>query len=167
MPFVSIKPMPDQITQGLNDDFFTIEVYQDFIKKLVTFKIYPQDSSIEAQNIQCRVNNKNTNIEFEYRGIKMSANVFPKHIADYQKYMKPIKNLDKSNLLICPMPGKLIKILVKENQIIEEGETLCVVEAMKMENTLVAPKQCTIKKINYEEGDTLSVDQVIMEFSLK
>ncbi len=81
--------------------------------------------------------------------------------------MKPIKNLDKSNLLICPMPGKLIKILVKENQIIEEGQSLCVVEAMKMENTLVAPKQCTIKKINYKEGDTLSVDQVIMEFSFK
>ena len=63
--------------------------------------------------------------------------------------------------------SKDIKILVKENQIIEEGQSLCVVEAMKMENTLVAPKQCTIKKINYKEGDTLSVDQVIMEFSFK
>jgi len=65
------------------------------------------------------------------------------------------------------MPGKLIKILVKENQIIEEGQSLCVVEAMKMENTLVASKQCIVKKINYKEGDTLSVDEVIMEFSFK
>ncbi len=167
LPFVCIKPMPNQITKGLNDDFFTIEVHQDFIKKLVTFKINSQDTSNDPQNIQCRLNNKNTNLEFEYRGITMSANVFPKHVADYHKYMKPIKNLDKSNLLICPMPGKLIKILVKENQIIEEGQSLCVVEAMKMENTLVAPKQCNIKKINYKEGDTLSVDQVIMEFSFK
>ena len=167
LPFVCIKPMYNQITKGLNDDFFTIEVHQDFIKKLVTFKINSQDTSNDPRNIQCRLNNKNTYIEFEYRGITMSAKVFPKHVADYHKYMKPIKNLDKSNLLICPMPGKLIKILVKENQIIEEGETLCVVEAMKMENTLVASKQCTIKKINYKEGDTLSVDQVIMEFSFK
>ena len=167
LPFVCIKPMQNQITKGLIDDFFTIEVHQDFIKKLVTFKINSQDPSNDPQNIQCRLNNKNTNIEFQYRGITMSANVFPKHVADYHKYMKPIKNLDKSNLLICPMPGKLIKILVKENQIIEEGQSLCVVEAMKMENTLVAPKQCTIKKINYKEGDTLSVDQVIMEFSFK
>ena len=95
------------------------------------------------------------------------SRLFPKHVADYHKYMKSTKNFDKSNLLICPMPGKLIKILVKENQIIEEGQSLCVVEAMKMENTLVAPKQCNIKKINYKEGDTLSVDQVIMEFSFK
>ena len=167
LPFVCIKPTYNQITKGLNDDFFTIEVHQDFIKKLVTFKINSQDPSNDPQNIQCRLNSKNTNIEFQYRGITLSANVFPKHVADYHKYMKPIKNLDKSNLLICPMPGKLIKILVKENQIIEEGQSLCVVEAMKMENTLVAPKQCTIKKINYKEGDTLSVDQVIMEFSFK
>ena len=167
LPFVCIKPMQNQTTKDLIDDFFTIEVHQDFIKKLVTFKINSQDPSNDPQNIQCRLNNQNTNIKLEYRGITMSANVFPKHIADYHKYMKPIKNLDKSNLLICPMPGKLIKILVKENQIIEEGQSLCVVEAMKMENTLVAPKQCTIKKINYKEGDTLSVDQVIMEFSFK
>ena len=167
LPFVCIKPMQNQITKGLIDDFFTIQVHQDFIKKLVTFKINSQDPSNDPQNIQCRLNSKNTYIEFHYRGITMSVNVFPKHVADYHKYMKPIKNLDKSNLLICPMPGKLIKILVKENQIIEEGQSLCVVEAMKMENTLVAPKQCTIKKINYKEGDTLSVDQVIMEFSFK
>ncbi len=167
LPFVSIKPMPNQITKGLNDDFFTIEVCQDFLTKLVTFKINSQDPLIEPKNIQCRVKDKNTNIEFQYRGITMLANAYPKHIADYHKFMKPKKNLDKSNLLICPMPGKLIKILVKQNQIIEEGQPLCVVEAMKMENTLVAPKQCTINKINYKEGDTLSVDQVIMEFSFK
>ena len=159
--------MPNHITNGLNNDFFTIEVQQDFIKKLVTFKINYQDTLNDPQNIQCRLNDKNTNIDFEYRGITMSANVFPKHVADYQKYIKPIKNLDKSNLLICPMPGKLIKILVKENQTIEEGQSLCVVEAMKMENTLVAPKKCIIKKINYKKGDTLTIDQVIMEFLFK
>ena len=167
LPFVSIKPTQDRIKNSQKDEFFTIEVYRDFIKKLVTFKTYKKDPSIEPQNIQCRIKNNNTNVEFEYRGIKMLANVFPKHIADYHQYMKPVKNLDKSNLLICPMPGKLIKMLVKENQIIEEGQSLCVVEAMKMENTLVASKQCIIKKINYKEGDTLSVDQVIMEFSFK
>ena len=167
LPFVSIKFTPYQIEKGQKDEFFMIEVSQDFIKKSVTFKTYSQGPSIEPQNIQCRIKNKNTNIELEYRGIKMSAKVFPKHIADYYKYMKPIKNFDKSNLLICPMPGKLIKILVEENQIIEEGQSLCVVEAMKMENTLVASKQCIIKKIYYKEGVTISVDQVIMEFSFK
>ena len=62
------------------------------------------------------------------------------------------------------MPGKLLKVMVEEQEIVEEGQTLCVIEAMKMENTLVAQKNCTIKSINIIEGDTLSVDQTIMEF---
>jgi propionyl-CoA carboxylase alpha chain len=79
--------------------------------------------------------------------------------------MKPMKIIDKSNLLICPMPGKLIKVLVKEGDFVEDGQALCVVEAMKMENTLIAPKKCKIGKIKFKENDTLSVDQVIMEFA--
>ena len=80
------------------------------------------------------------------------------------QHMKPMKVVDKSNLLICPMPGKLIKVLVKENDVVEDGQALCVVEAMKMENTLRSTKKCKVSKINFRENDTLSVDQVIMEF---
>jgi propionyl-CoA carboxylase alpha chain len=65
------------------------------------------------------------------------------------------------------MPGKLIKVLVKEGDYIEEGRALCVVEAMKMENTLFAEKKCMINKINFKEGDTVSVDETIMEFSFE
>jgi propionyl-CoA carboxylase alpha chain len=54
--------------------------------------------------------------------------------------------------------------MVKEKEVVEEGQILCVIEAMKMENTLVAQKKCIIKTINFTEGDTLSVDQTIMEF---
>ena len=54
--------------------------------------------------------------------------------------------------------------MVNEQDSVEEGQSLCVVEAMKMENTLVAQKQGRIKAIKFNEGDTLSVDQVIMEF---
>ena len=97
----------------------------------------------------------------------MSAIVLPRHIAEHYKHMKPIKIVDKSNLLLCPMPGKLIRILVKENEVVEEGQPLCIVEAMKMENTLLASKKCMISKIHFEEGTTLSVEQTIMEFLLK
>ena len=102
-----------------------------------------------------------------YRGISISATVLPRHIAEYHKYMKPIRIVDKSNFLLCPMPGKLIRVLVKENDIVDEGQPLCVVEAMKMENTLIASKKCMVNKINHEEGATLSVDQIIMEFIFK
>jgi propionyl-CoA carboxylase alpha chain len=62
------------------------------------------------------------------------------------------------------MPGKLIKILVKENQIIEEGQSLCVVEAMKMENIIRSETSGVIKKIHCKEGDSLATDEVMIEF---
>ena len=96
----------------------------------------------------------------------LNAFVISNNISTLSKYMKPIKLIDKSNLLICPMPGKLIKIMVNEQDSVEEGQSLCVVEAMKMENTLVAQKQGRIKAIKFNEGDTLSVDQVIIQYNL-
>jgi propionyl-CoA carboxylase alpha chain len=65
------------------------------------------------------------------------------------------------------MPGKLIKVLVNQGDTIEEGQALCVVEAMKMENTLLAEKKCIINKINFVEGDTVSVDETIMELNFE
>ena len=62
------------------------------------------------------------------------------------------------------MPGMLIKVDVFEGEEVQEGQTLCVVEAMKMENVLRADKKGVIKKINIEAGQSLAVDEVIIEF---
>jgi propionyl-CoA carboxylase alpha chain len=72
---------------------------------------------------------------------------------------------DTSKLLLCPMPGLVVSINVAEGQHVEPGETLAVVEAMKMENVLKAERKGTIKKINAAKGDSLAVDEVIMEFA--
>ncbi len=62
------------------------------------------------------------------------------------------------------MPGMLIKIDVSEGEQVQEGQSLCVVEAMKMENVLRAEKKGIIKKINFEAGQSMAVDEVIIEF---
>ena len=71
---------------------------------------------------------------------------------------------DMTKFLVCPMPGMLIKVDVSEGEEVQEGQTLCVVEAMKMENVLRADKKGVIKKINIEAGQSLAVDEVIIEF---
>ena len=71
---------------------------------------------------------------------------------------------DTSRLLLCPMPGMIVKVDVAEGEEVQEGQALCTVEAMKMENILRAEKKCTISKINVSAGESLSVDDVIMEF---
>jgi propionyl-CoA carboxylase alpha chain len=72
---------------------------------------------------------------------------------------------DTSKLLLCPMPGLVVSVNVAEGQEVKTGETLAVVEAMKMENVLTAERDGTIKKINAKKGDSLALDDVILEFA--
>lgn len=72
---------------------------------------------------------------------------------------------DTSKMLICPMPGLVVSINVEVGQDVKAGETLAVVEAMKMENVLVAERDGEIKKINASKGDSLALDDVILEFA--
>ncbi len=62
------------------------------------------------------------------------------------------------------MPGLVVKIDVAEGDEVQEGQALCTVEAMKMENILRAEKKGMVTRINCAAGDSLSVDDVIMEF---
>ena len=71
---------------------------------------------------------------------------------------------DLSKYLLSPMPGLLREVAVKVGQEVKAGEKLAVIEAMKMENILRADQDCKVKKISAAAGDSLAVDQVIIEF---
>ena len=62
------------------------------------------------------------------------------------------------------MPGLLVSLNVNEGDIVEEGQVLCSMEAMKMENVFKAEKKAKVKKINVKAGDSLAVDDIILEF---
>ncbi len=72
---------------------------------------------------------------------------------------------DLSRFLLSPMPGLLVSVAVTAGQEVKAGEELAVVEAMKMENVLRAERDGTIKRIAAEKGDSLAVDQIILEFA--
>ena len=72
---------------------------------------------------------------------------------------------DMSKFLLCPMPGLIVSVNVSEGQEVKAGETLAVVEAMKMENVLRSERDGTVKAIKVHKGDSLAVDDVILEFA--
>jgi propionyl-CoA carboxylase alpha chain len=72
---------------------------------------------------------------------------------------------DTSRHLLCPMPGLVVALPVKEGQAVKAGEILAVVEAMKMENALVAERDATISRLRVRKGDNLRRDEIIMEFT--
>ena len=82
-------------------------------------------------------------------------------------HLMPIrKEVDTSNLLLSPMPGLLIDVMVKEGDTVSAGDSLAIVEAMKMENVLRAERNGTVAKIVATPGSTLDVDQKILEFEV-
>jgi propionyl-CoA carboxylase alpha chain len=97
-------------------------------------------------------------------GASHVAEVLPEHVAILSRHMIEKIPPDLSKYLICPMPGLLTALHVGEGDKVEAGQPLAVVEAMKMENILRAEKPGTVKKINAQQGDSLAVDAVILEF---
>ena len=72
---------------------------------------------------------------------------------------------DSGKMVRCPMPGLVVSIAVAEGQEIKVGETLAVIEAMKMENVLRAERDGMVARILAKPGDSLAVDAVILEFA--
>jgi propionyl-CoA carboxylase alpha chain len=99
-----------------------------------------------------------------YRGADLKAVVRTPRQAELAGLMPEKLPPDTSRLLLCPMPGLIVKVDVAEGDEVQEGQALCTIEAMKMENILRAEKKGVVAKINAGAGDSLAVDDVIMEF---
>ncbi len=97
------------------------------------------------------------------RGASHEAIVLPSSIAALDGHMIEKIPPDLSKMLICPMPGMLMKLHVATGDVVQPGQPLATVEAMKMENILRAEKEGTIAAINAIEGESLAVDAVILE----
>ncbi len=105
-----------------------------------------------------------TSIRLRWRGIDISARVRTPRIAELSRLM-PIKQpADTSKMLLCPMPGVITSVSVKPGDRVEAGQTLATVEAMKMENSLKAERAATVKRVAVSTGQSLAVDELIMEF---
>ncbi len=98
------------------------------------------------------------------RGADMKVHVRTPRQAELAELMPEKLPPDTSKYLLCPMPGLIVKVDVEVGQEVQEGQALCTVEAMKMENILRAEKKGVVAKINAAAGDSLAVDDVIMEF---
>ncbi len=97
------------------------------------------------------------------RGASHVARVLPARIAAYADHLIEKVPPDLSRFLLAPMPGLLVRIDVAEGDRVEAGQPLAVVEAMKMENILRAGKSGVVKTVEAKAGESLSVDQVILE----
>ena len=99
-----------------------------------------------------------------HHGAQVELRVLSPRAAELNALMPFKAPPDLSKYLLSPMPGLLVDVAVKAGQVIRAGERLAVIEAMKMENILVAIRDGVVAKVLASKGESLAVDQVIMEF---
>ena len=99
-----------------------------------------------------------------WRGTAVETHVYTKREAELARLMPEKQIADTSKKLLCPMPGLVVSVAVNEGQDAKAGDTLAIIEAMKMQNVLRAERDVKIRKLSAKAGDSLGVDAVIMEF---
>ncbi|MGB3038819.1 MAG: acetyl/propionyl/methylcrotonyl-CoA carboxylase subunit alpha [Methyloceanibacter sp.] len=100
-----------------------------------------------------------------YEGVEVPVRVLTEREAELAALMLVKEKADTSKFLLCPMPGTVVSLAVDVGQDVRAGDTLCVVEAMKMENVLKAERDGKVSKVLAKPGDSLNVDAVILEFA--
>jgi len=122
------------------------------------------EAQINGQQVTVQVERSGSGYKLFYRGAEINALVLSPKAAALNKLMLEKVPADLSKFLLSPMPGLLVKLAVKVGDQVKAGEELAVVEAMKMENSLRAINDGIVAKISADAGDSLMVDQAILEF---
>ena len=115
----------------------------------------PFSAQVERRGLELRIT---------HNGLTIDALVLSPRAAELQRAMPFKPPPDTSRLLLSPMPGLLVDIAVQPGQLVLAGEKLAVVEAMKMENILLAARDGTVAEILAKKGESLAVDQPIVRF---
>jgi len=120
--------------------------------------------TVNGNPVCIQVERHNLNYRLYHCGSQVDVRVFTPRAAELAASMPAKPPPDTSKSLLSPMPGMLSQLKVRVGDVVKSGQDLAVVEAMKMENVLRAESDGRVEKILVAEGDTLAVDQTIMEF---
>jgi len=119
---------------------------------------------VSGEAVIAKVNQISSGFRMRHRGADLNVIIRTPRLFELSKHMIEKTPPDTSRLLLCPMPGLVVSVAVEVGDQVQDGQALCTVEAMKMENVLRAEKKSVVTKINASAGDSLAVDEVIMEF---
>ncbi|MGK7754612.1 MULTISPECIES: acetyl-CoA carboxylase biotin carboxylase subunit [unclassified Roseovarius] len=120
--------------------------------------------NVDDETLVLKVGKVSGGFRIRNRGADLKVHVRTPRQAELALLMPEKLAADTSKMLLCPMPGLIVSVNVQEGDEVQEGQALCTVEAMKMENILRAERKAVVTKINAGPGDSLAVDDVIMEF---
>jgi propionyl-CoA carboxylase alpha chain len=159
------QAMPGEITGGARGSVVAfedgserdVEIDDDFWQPLVR-------ATMDGREFLVKVDRIAGGYRLRHRGSDLKVQVLTPRHSELAARLPEKAPPDTSKLLLCPMPGLVVRISVAEGDAVYDGQPLAMVEAMKMENVLRAERRGRVAKIHVQPGDSLGVDDVIMEF---
>ena len=142
------------------DEKFTLTVSDSFtlFDEVLNTKVNSSELTLQLLS-----RHSDGEINLQYLGTKYKLNVYTEKAYSKLKYMLPKKVVDTSSQIISPMPGIVKSVTARVGDMVAEGAEICTVEAMKMQNKLVASKQGKIKKVNTKVGESVEEGKVLVE----
>ncbi len=123
------------------------------------------EATLDGKPIALKVAVKPGGYLIRQRGVTVKAIVCPPHVAEIHARLPDKPKADTSKLIISPMPGLVVSMDVTLGQKVEEGEAVCIVEAMKMQNIIRAGATGHVKAIHVKAGQPVAADEIMVEFA--
>ena len=102
--------------------------------------------------------------DFYFQGGKVETLVYDERQFQYKGHMAPVVKIDTTKSILSPMPGAVVSVAVQPGDTVVDGQELCIIEAMKMQNILKSERDGKIKSVNVKAGDSVAVDELLIEF---
>ncbi|XP_044769454.1 propionyl-CoA carboxylase alpha chain, mitochondrial isoform X5 [Neomonachus schauinslandi] len=115
------------------------------------------------RTIQCLSREAGGNMSIQFLGTVYQVHILTKLAAELNKFMPEKVAEDTSSILRSPMPGVVVAVSVKPGDMVAEGQEICVIEAMKMQNSMTAGKTGKVKSVHCKAGDTVGEGDLLME----
>ncbi len=153
---ITVVPGEDCHVVKYNGDTFTVCSDWEFGQHLFS-------GTINGEEVHVQVERDGQVYTLSRGGSQIDVLVMNPRAAELHKLMPVKEPPDTSGHVIAPMPGLIVSISVSEGDEVKAGDELAVLEAMKMENAMRAERNGVVGKVNFEAGDSVEVDEIIME----
>ncbi|XP_076019227.1 propionyl-CoA carboxylase alpha chain, mitochondrial [Genypterus blacodes] len=125
--------------------------------------LLPLTINNEQRMLQCLSRDASGEIVLQFLGTSFKVRVMSKLAAELSCYMAEKVPEDTSSILRSPMPGTVVAVSVKPGDTVAEGQEICVIEAMKMQNSMTAVKQAKVKSVHCKPGETVGEGDLLVE----
>jgi len=148
------------VTNNQTGESSTVTVNDFDFTKNALIKMSHNDSKSTFQLISAG----EMDYSFQYAGATREQRIFTEAEYAANKYMAPPKVIDYGSMIQSPMPGKIVSVSVEAGDKIMDGQEVCVIEAMKMQNLIKSEREGVVKSVSIIAGESVDVDQVMIEF---